>query len=128
MSLRSPLGRVLGSGSAKDGTGHWWLQRVTAAGLVILGTWFVVAVTMIPGATHAQIIAWAGRPLNGIMLLLLCVTLAWHSKLGIQVVIEDYVHGPVLKVLSLVLNKFVHVFLVAAAVYAVLTIGLRGQL
>ena len=69
---------------------------------------------------------WAGRPFNGVMLLLLSVTLAWHSAIGVQVVLEDYVHGPFIKVVSLMLNKFAHVFLAIAAVVAVLKLALGG--
>ena len=127
MNLRTPLGRALGSGSAKEGTEHWWMQRVTAAGLIILGTWFLLALLRLPDFSHAGVVLWASRPINGIMLLLLCGALAWHSKLGVQVVIEDYVHAPFLKLTSLILNKFVHVFVLAAAVYAILKIALRGS-
>ena len=128
MNLRSPLGTVLGSGSAKDGTDHWWMQRVTAAALILLGLWFLAAMLALPGFSHADMLGWAGRPLNSILLLLFCTTLAWHSQLGVQVVIEDYVHGAVIKVVSLVMNKFAHVFLVAAAVFAILKISFRSPL
>lgn len=126
MSLRSPLGQVLGSGSAKDGTEHWWAQRVSAVALVILGGWFLVSLSRLDSFAYAAILEWAGRPINGVMLLLLSVTLAWHSALGVQVVIEDYVHGPFLKVVSLVANRFAHVFLAIAAVVAVLEIAFGG--
>lgn len=126
MSLRSPLGKVLGSGSAKDGTEHWWAQRVSAVALLILGSWFLYSIMRIDSFTHAAMLAWVGRPFNSVMLLLLSVTLAWHSALGVQVVLEDYVHGPFLKVVSLVANRFAHVFLAIAAVVAVLTITLGG--
>jgi succinate dehydrogenase / fumarate reductase membrane anchor subunit len=127
MSLRSPLGKVLGSGSAKDGTEHWWAQRVSAVALLILGSWFLYSIMRIDSFTHAAMLAWVGRPFNSVMLLLLSVTLAWHSALGVQVVLEDYVHGPFLKVVSLVANRFAHVFLAIAAVVAVLTITLGGS-
>ena len=126
MSLRTPLSRVLGKGSAKDGTDHWWMQRVTAVGLVLVGAWFLVALARLPSYSYAVVTDWASQPLNGIMLLLLCTTLAWHSQLGVQVVIEDYVHGPAVKVLALILNKFAHVFALVAAAYAVLTMAFGG--
>ena len=128
MNLRSPLSRALGSGSAKHGTDHWWMQRVTAAALVILGVWFLAAISSLPGLAHADMVLWVGRPLNSIMLVLFCVMLAWHSQLGIQVVVEDYVHGPALKVVSLILNRFAHVFLVAAAIFAILNLAFRSPL
>lgn len=124
MSLRSPLGMVLGSGSAKDGTGHWWAQRVSAAALLILGTWFLWSLLQVDSFAYADIRAWIAQPVSSIMLPLLVVALAWHSSLGVQVVIEDYVHGPAAKVISLILNKFIHYFLGAAALVAVLRVAL----
>jgi succinate dehydrogenase / fumarate reductase, membrane anchor subunit len=124
MSLRSPLGEVLGSGSAKDGTGHWRAQRVSAVGLLLLGLWFLWSLTQIAGFAQLQVTTWISNPWNSVMLILLCGTLAWHSSLGVQVVIEDYVHGPLLKVVLLLLNRFAHVFVVIAALFAVLRISL----
>ena len=127
MSLRSPLGQVLGSGSAKEGTEHWWAQRLTAVALLILGGWFLYSIMSVDSYEYAAMIDWAGRPFNSVMLLLFCLTLAWHSVLGVQVVIEDYVHGPFIKVVSLMLSKFAHVFLAIAAVVAVLKLALGGS-
>jgi succinate dehydrogenase / fumarate reductase membrane anchor subunit len=127
MSLRTPLGKVLGSGSAKEGTDHWWMQRVTAIGLLITGTWFLISLAQLETYNHSDLVAWVGAPFNAVMLLLASVTLAWHSSLGLQVVIEDYVHGPAMKVISIILNKFLHIFLGAAAVLAVLKVALGGS-
>lgn len=126
MSLRTPLGRVLGLGTAKDGTSHWWAQRVSAVALIFLGVWFALLLAAMPGFSHAEAVAAIGRPLNSILLLLLSVTLGYHSYLGIQVVIEDYVHAPGLKVIALLLSRFAHVLLVVVAVFAVLKIGLNA--
>ncbi|MDX1404272.1 MAG: succinate dehydrogenase, hydrophobic membrane anchor protein [Woeseiaceae bacterium] len=126
MSLRSPLGKVLGSGSAKDGTEHWWQQRVTAVALLLLGGWFLYAFAGLENFTHTAVSDWAGRPFNSVMLLLLSVTLAWHSALGVQVVLEDYVHAPFIKVLALIANRFVHVFLAIVAIISILGVALRG--
>ena len=92
MSLRSPLGRVLGLGTAKDGTGHWWGQRVSAIALVLLGCWFAISLAAMSSYDHSASVAFIGKPLNGVLLVLLTVTMAYHSFLGLQVVIEDYVH------------------------------------
>ena len=127
MSLRSPLGRVLGSGSANDGTEHWWAQRVTAVALLILGLWFLLSLLQLDGFAHATLSTWIGRPFTGVMMLLLCLTLAWHSYLGVQVVLEDYVHGRLVIVVSLLLNRFAHAFLAIAAVLAILKISLGGS-
>jgi len=124
VSLRSPLGRVLGLGTAKDGTSHWWGQRVSGVALLLLGLWFAFVLATAPGFGHADVLAAIGRPLNAILLLLLSVTMAYHSYLGIQVVVEDYVHAPGLKVATLILSRFAHVLLAVAAVFAVLKIGL----
>ena len=124
MSLRSPLGRVLGLGTAKDGTVHWWAQRVSAIALVILGLWFAFVLATMSDFSHARVIAMIGRPINSVLLLLLTVTMAYHSYLGVQVVIEDYVHAPGLKVVSLLLSRFAHVFFAVVAVFAVMKIGL----
>ena len=118
------MGRVLGAGSAKAGTGHWMAQRVSAIALLILGSWFLFAIMRLDSYSHAAMLDWLARPLNGVMLLLLSVTLAWHSSLGVQVVLEDYVHGPFIKLVSLLCNRFVHAFVAIAAVVAILKIVL----
>jgi succinate dehydrogenase / fumarate reductase membrane anchor subunit len=124
MSLRTPLGQVLGRGSAKDGTGHFFGQRVSAVGMLLLGLWFACSLATMPGFEHADAVAFIGAPINGVLLLLLVVTLAYHSSLGIQVVIEDYVHGHGLKLVSLIISRFAHSFLAVAAIYAIIKIGL----
>ena len=124
MSLRTPLGNVLGLGSAKDGTGHFWGQRLSGIGLLILGLWFVYSVLTMPGFAYADALAFIGAPVNGVLLLLLVVTMSYHSTLGVQVVIEDYVHGHGLKLASLIISRFAHTFLAVAAIYAIIKIGL----
>jgi len=124
MSLRTPLGRVLGLGSAKDGTSHWWGQRVSAVALLLLGLWFAFALATMSAFSHADVIAFVAKPINGVLLLLLTAALAYHSYLGIQVVIEDYIHAPGIKVLSLLLSRFLHALLGVAGIYAILKIGL----
>ncbi len=111
---------------AEGGTKHWWVQRVTAVALLILSGWFLYSITQLDSFAHSALLGWAGRPFNSVMLLLLSVTLAWHSALGVQVVLEDYVHGAFIKVVSLLLNRFAHVFLAIVAVVAVLKIALGG--
>lgn len=120
MSLRSPLGKVLGLGSAKDGTGHWWAQRLTAVALIPLGFWFAVAVLGLPVEDYQAVRAWLAQPLNSILMILLLVSVLYHSQLGVQVVVEDYVHGDWSKVLTLTLSKFLHLALAVAAIYSIL--------
>ena len=124
MSLRAPLGRVLGLGTAKDGTDHWWGQRVSGVALVLLGLWFVASLAGLPSLEHYTVVEFIGRPINTVLLTLLCLAVAYHSYLGVQVVIEDYVHGHGLKITALVLSRFAHVFVAALSIYAILRIGL----
>jgi len=126
MSLRSPLGRVLGSGSAKEGTEHFWSQRVSATALALLGCWFLVSLLLLDNFALSTLLAWMAAPLNSILLALLAIALAWHSNLGVQVIIEDYVHGPFIKVISLIMSKFAHLLVVAVAVYSVMKISFGG--
>jgi len=124
MSLKTPLGRVLGLGSAKEGTDHWWGQRVSAVAMLMLGSWFIYSLLQLESLTYLDVIRFIGVPLNGILLSLLSITLSYHSYLGVQVVIEDYVHAPGTKVVSLLLSRFAHVFVAIAAVYGILVIGI----
>ncbi len=124
MSLRTPLGRVLGLGTAREGTEHWWAQRVSAVALLLLGAWFVIAIVLLDTLDYVAAVAFVAAPWNGVLLTLLSVMLAYHSYLGVQVVVEDYVHAPGIKVVSLMLSKFTHILVAVAAVYAVLRVGI----
>jgi len=124
MSLRTPLARARGLGSAKEGTQHWWGQRVTAIALVPLTLWFVISLMSVATADYATVTAWIGQPLNGIFLLLFLLVLFYHAYLGMQVVIEDYVHNEVVKLTSILVMKFVLALLAVAAVIAVVRIVL----
>jgi len=126
MSLQSPLGRVLGLGSAKDGTGHFWGQRVSGIALVLLGLWFAGSLSTLPLSEHHIVMEFVGRPLHSVLLALLCLTAAYHSYLGVQVVIEDYVHAAGLKIAALLASRFGHVLVAAVSIYAILRIGLSA--
>lgn len=125
MSLRSPLGRVLGHGSAKDGTEHFVSQRISAIALALLGCWFAVEMLLLDSMAYLEIVRFIAEPMNTILLVLLSLTVAWHSYLGVQVVVEDYVHTPGIRHLTLVAARFAHALVAVAAVYAVLRIGLN---
>ena len=122
MSLKAPLARVLGLGSAKEGTGHWWAQRLTAVGLVPLTLWFIFSVIGMPHGNYEIVTAWIAEPINAIGLILLVMTLVYHSELGLQVVIEDYVHGAA-GVVTLIVVKFVHIVLAVAGIYSIVVIA-----
>lgn len=124
MSLDTPLGRVLGLGSAGKGTGHFVAQRVSAIALLLLGTWFLYCMFTMESFAFLEVRRFVGEPWNGVLLILLSVTLAYHSMLGVQVIIEDYVHTALPKMLSLTAARFAHVVVAVAAVYAVLSVGL----
>ena len=123
MSLVSPLNKVLGLGSAKGGSEHWWVQRLSAVALVPLGLWLLIAIARLPDFGYATVVAWIANPLNSILLILLTLTMVYHSHLGIQVVVEDYVHGKATKTATLIVLTLAHLFLGCAGVYSVLRIG-----
>ncbi len=123
MSLRTPLSRVLGLGTAKDGTEHFWTQRVSAVALLFLGLWFIIAVVINNNLAYGNLIEFIAAPLNGILLSVLSVVVAFHSYLGIQVIVEDYVHSSGIKIAALLMLKFTHVLVAITAVYAILEIG-----
>jgi succinate dehydrogenase / fumarate reductase membrane anchor subunit len=123
MSLQSPLGRVLGLGSAKDGTGHWWAQRVSAVALIPLTLWFMFSLLALPALDYATVRVWLSFPLSGFLALLLVVVSTYHSYLGTVEVIEDYVHSAGMKVLSLLLLRFVHVLVGGAGIFAIMRVA-----
>jgi succinate dehydrogenase / fumarate reductase membrane anchor subunit len=123
MSLRSPVGRVLGLGSAGEGVGHWWTQRVTSVALVLLGLWFVFSLVRMPDVSYAIVTAWIASPVNAVLLALLIGTMVYHSMLGVQVVVEDYVSHHGAKIVTILLLNFLHYVLAALGIFAVLRIA-----
>jgi succinate dehydrogenase / fumarate reductase membrane anchor subunit len=127
MSLRGPLGQVLGRGAAKEGVHHWWLQRLTSVALVPLSIGFVASLIALPALDYATLIAWMRQGGVALGLVLFVPVAARHSHLGVRVVIEDYVHAPGIKTLALVVSDFSHVLAAAAAVFAILKVALGGR-
>ncbi len=120
MSMETPLKQVRGLGSAKDGTSHFWQQRVTAVAnllLVLFLIWFVLAHI---GGSRAEVVASFHNPAIAILFLLSFASILWHMKLGLQTVIEDYVHGKAALIFALLANSFYVALLAAAALYAIL--------
>jgi succinate dehydrogenase / fumarate reductase membrane anchor subunit len=122
MSLRSPLSRVLGLGSAKDGTSHWWAQRVTAVALVPLTLWFVLSLLTLPDFEYETVRTWLSVPITGFLALLLVGVLSYHSYLGTIVIVEDYVTSSSMKVLTLMTLRFLYVLAGGAAMFAILRV------
>jgi succinate dehydrogenase / fumarate reductase, membrane anchor subunit len=127
MSLRSPLGRALGLGSAKSGSGHWYSQRITAVALVILGCWFIASLAMLgAGASHAAVSGWLHSPWSAVMALLLVAVTAYHAQ-GLQVVVEDYISDKGTRLVVLVALKFALVVAALIGILAVLRIAFGAQ-
>lgn len=126
MSMRSSLGRARGLGSAKEGTGAWLTERLTAVALVPLSVWLVGVIVAGVGADLATLKTWMAVPGNMAMAILLVVATFWHMALALGVVIEDYVHYKPAEVASLIAVKFACIALAVFAVVAVLKIGLGG--
>ena len=126
MSMQSPLGRVRGLGSAKNGTHHWWMQRVTAVALVPLVVWFAIAMIGLTSAPYETAVSWMRSPFNAIMMVLLIIATFHHMQLGLQVVIEDYVHSEGAKVVLMLGQKLISFALAIAAGFAVLKIAFGG--
>jgi len=125
MSLRSPLGRVLGLGSAKEGVHHWWVQRLTSVALVPLAVWFTVSLLSLPSLEHTTVIAWMAQSWTSLLLILFVLIGTWHSQLGVRVVVEDYVHGGA-KTVVLVIVTFAHTLIAVAGVFAILKVAFGG--
>lgn len=122
---RTPLARARGLGSAKDGLGHWWAQRVTAIALIPLVVWFAVSLVMLSGADYATVRAWIGSPLVMVLLILTIGVGLHHGQLGMQVVLEDYTDGA-WRLTLIVLVKFIAAVFGLAAIVAILRIGFGG--
>ena len=122
--MRSPLGKVKGLGSAKDGVGHWWGQRITALGLVPLLIWFVASICSLAGADYETVREWVSSPLVSILLILLTIATFHHAQLGLQVVLEDYVSDHSLKITGLVVVKFLAIGFSISMIFSVIKIAL----
>lgn len=123
MNLRSPLARARGLGAAHSGTHHWWVQRLTSIALVPLILWLAFSFVSLATADHATATAWLRAPVNAVLMLALIGILFQHMQLGLQVVIEDYVHGHGSKLVALVAVKYGTALLAIAAIFAVFKIA-----
>ena len=122
-SMRTPLGRVRSLGSSHSGTGDFWRQRLTAVAMVLLILPLIVVVMMLLGRNHAGATQILGSPPVAIILLLFIVASVWHMRIGMQVVIEDYVHGELVKLAAIMANNFFCFVVALASIYAILKLS-----
>jgi succinate dehydrogenase / fumarate reductase membrane anchor subunit len=123
MSIRTPLARVRGLGSARSGTGHFWHQRLTALANVPLTIGFIIILVSLLGRGHALVVTTLGSPLVAIVMLLFVASTTYHMKIGMQVVIEDYVHDEKWKFAALIGNIFFSIAVASVAIYALLKLS-----
>lgn len=120
MSMRAPLARVRGHGSAKSGAHHWWAQRLSAIALVPLFLWFVASLAAVASSDYATAVSWISSPWNSALLVVLIGAIFYHAQLGMQVVFEDYISTHWLQVASIIVVRFLAILLAAVSIIAVL--------
>lgn len=124
--FRSPLSVAKGMGSAKEGTHHFWMQRVTAVALVPLILWFCLSLAMMPEATYAEVVSWMKSPFNAVMLILSIFASFWHLAMGLQVIQEDYISDNNIRMVSILIMKLLCFFFAALGVFSVIKIAVGG--
>lgn len=126
MDYKTPLSKVRGLGSAKEGTDHFWRQRLTAVANVPLLIFFVVFLIMYNGASYTEVTSALSNPIISVLFGLVVIAGIIHMKLGMQVIIEDYVHGEGAKIVVLLLNTFFSILIGALSLFAILKLGFGG--
>ncbi len=123
MALRTKLSEARGLGTAKEGTHHWWVQRVTSIALIPLTIWFAFALASVARQSHEAVVAWLATPVNAVLMLLFIVATFHHLHLGIQTIMEDYLHKEPVKIAGILGVKLASAALGVAAAFAVLKIA-----
>jgi succinate dehydrogenase / fumarate reductase, membrane anchor subunit len=126
MAYRTPIAKVRGLGAARSGLQHWKMQRLTAVSNVLLVLWFVFSAMALSGSDYAQVRAWLASPLTATLMVLLVISTFYHARLGLQVIVEDYVHHEGAKVASLVAIALVVFALAVACIVSVLRVAVGG--
>ena len=124
MSAHTPLARARGLGAAHDGLGHWKAQRLTALANMVLLLWFVFSAATLAGAGYHDVRAWLASPLAATLMILLIISVFYHAPIGLQVIVEDYVHRPGIRIAALILIRLLVCALAVACIVAVLMVAL----
>ncbi|HEX8215368.1 MAG TPA: succinate dehydrogenase, hydrophobic membrane anchor protein [Allosphingosinicella sp.] len=124
---QTPIARVRGLGSAREGGHHWRLERMTSAATLLLFIWLIVSLLRLPSLGHENVVEWLSSPLAAVPMLLLIVATFWHLKMGMQVIVDDYVHDEGNNFLTLLIVNFLTIGAAATALFAVLKIALGGD-
>ena len=122
--MKAPLARARGLGSAKEGTGHWYMQRITAVANIPLMLWLVYSVIDLSGAGYVEFSSWLSHPVNAILMILAIISTFYHAMLGTQVVTEDYIHNEGFKTVKLIGQKLFFFGLGIACIFSILKIAL----
>ncbi|MCE7797573.1 succinate dehydrogenase, hydrophobic membrane anchor protein [Sphingobium sufflavum] len=120
------VGRVRGLGSAKTGTHHWIVQRITAIGNLVLVLWLIASLLVLPGLDYGAVTGWLAQPLVAVPAMLMLISIFWHLKLGLQVLIEDYLHEEATKLFALLLLNFYAIGAPALGIFSIAKIAFTG--
>lgn len=126
MGNGTSIGRVRGLGSAKSGAHHWIVQRFTAVGNLLLVLWLIFSIVQMPGLDYESVVSWLAQPLVAVPMMLMLVSIFWHLKLGLQVLIEDYVHDDGLKFFAVLILNFYAIGGAALGIFAIAKIAFTG--
>lgn len=125
-SLRTPLSKVKGLGSAKGGTDHFLMQRITALALIPLVIWFCMSLAFLPNANYASIMSWLSSPLNAVLLIVTLLAGFYHAALGMQIIFEDYISSHSTLIIAIIITNLLLFFFAALGIFSVLKISILG--